>query len=308
MHLRTAVKSFNQTNGRIESVTVDIDGEEREVVADHFISGLPVEKMETFLTPEMKAESKSLSEIHNLHVEWMNGIQFYLDHDVPVVHGHTIYVDSAWALTSVSQHQFWKGVDLAEFGDGRVKGVLSIDISDWKTKGTEVHLKPADECTAEEVMEETWAQLLAHLNEGGRQQLSDANRLAWHLDPDIVFPRTQHVEDHNKEPLLINKAGSLQYRPEAGTEIPNLYLASDYVHTTTDLACMEGANEAARRAVNALLDRVGSDAKRCELWPWDVPWFLRVLQKHDKKKWEKGHPQHEDFDNLPEGIFDGEGP
>jgi hypothetical protein len=37
----------------------------------------------------------------------MNGLQFYLEHDVPVVNGHTIYIDAPWALTSVSQRQFW---------------------------------------------------------------------------------------------------------------------------------------------------------------------------------------------------------
>jgi len=47
---------------------------------------------------------------------------------------------------------------------------------------------------------------------------------------------------------------------ELFAEIPNLFLASDYVKTNTDVACMEAANEAARRAVNALLDREGSSA------------------------------------------------
>jgi uncharacterized protein with NAD-binding domain and iron-sulfur cluster len=41
--------------------------------------------------------------------------------------------------------------------------------------------------------------------------------------------------------------------------IPNLFLASDYVRTHTDLATMEGANEAARRAVNGLLDAAQFD-------------------------------------------------
>ena len=38
----------------------------------------------------------------------MNGIMFYLDRDVPLVHGHAIYIDSEWALTSISQAQFWR--------------------------------------------------------------------------------------------------------------------------------------------------------------------------------------------------------
>ena len=37
----------------------------------------------------------------------MNGIQFYLDDDAPIGRGHQIYLDSPWALTSVSQAQFW---------------------------------------------------------------------------------------------------------------------------------------------------------------------------------------------------------
>jgi uncharacterized protein with NAD-binding domain and iron-sulfur cluster len=36
---------------------------------------------------------------------------------------------------------------------------------------------------------------------------------------------------------MVNTAGSLQYRPEASTEVPNLFLASDYVKTYTDVAC-----------------------------------------------------------------------
>ena len=43
----------------------------------------------------------------------------------------------------------------------------------------------------------------------------------------------------------------------AVTAIPNLFLASDYIQTYTDLATMEGANEAARRAVNGILDARG---------------------------------------------------
>ena len=37
---------------------------------------------------------------------------FYLREDVPMVEGHAIYVDSKWALTSISQRQFWRGFDL----------------------------------------------------------------------------------------------------------------------------------------------------------------------------------------------------
>ena len=80
-----------------------------------------------------------------------------------------------------------------------------------------------------------------------------------------------------REPLLVNLTDTWALRPDAATGIPNLFLASDYVRTYTDLATMEGANEAARRAVNGLLDAVNFDGSRCELWPLHEPEFLAAL-------------------------------
>jgi hypothetical protein len=73
------------------------------------------------------------------------------------------------------------------------------------------------------------------------------------------------------EPLLINTEDSWKDRPDAVTRIPNLFLAADYVRTHTDLATMEGANEAARRAVNGILNAAHSSEQRCHLWPLHEP-------------------------------------
>lgn len=62
----------------------------------------------------------------------------------------------------------------------------------------------------------------------------------WYLDGDIH-------SNHNKEPLLINAVNTWSLRPMAYTGFYNFYLAYDYVRTNTDLATMEGANEAARK-------------------------------------------------------------
>jgi hypothetical protein len=63
--------------------------------------------------------------------------------------------------------------------------------------------------------------------------------------------------------------------------IANLFLASDYVQTFTDLATMEGANEAARRAVNGILDASGSKACRCAVWPPREPVAFAPLRELD---------------------------
>ncbi len=188
----------------------------------------------------------SLANLDKLQTRWMNGIQFYLSEDVPLVNGHAIYLDSPWALTSISQRQFWTNVDLTQYGDGTVRGILSVDISEWDAPGV-VFGKPARECSADQIKQEVWTQLKQHLNNGGASPIDDKKLVAWFLDPDIEFPNPSAAT--NAEPLLINTAGSLRVpRPEAQVELGNFVVASDYVRTYTDIACMEAANEAAQRA------------------------------------------------------------
>ena len=215
----------------------------------------------------------------------MNGIMFYLDRDVPLVRGHTIYIDSPWALTSISQAQFWPRFPLAEMGDGRVEGILSVDVSDWEREGV-VHRKQAIYCSKEQVRDEVWEQLKQGLNDSGIDVLEDANVLAWFLDPSIVYPNPN--EASNLEPLLINTAGSWSDRPEAVTAIENLFLASDYVRTHTDLATMEGANEAARRAVNGILEASGSSEPRCGVWPLREPAIFAPARAIDRIRFKLG--------------------
>jgi hypothetical protein len=112
--------------------------------------------------------------------------------------------------------------------------------------------------------------------------LDDDNILGSFVDGDIIQPN--HGAAVNLEPLLINTAGSWAYRPEAVTKIENLFLASDYVRTYTDLATMEGANEAARRAVNGILDRSGSTQPQCGVWPLHDPGGLFSWQRRSDRK------------------------
>jgi len=281
------VRSLEIESGRIGKVLVEQGGISSTVTADYYVSALPVEIMTGLVTDGIKSAAPSLAHLDKLETRWMNGIQFYLKDDVPLVHGHSNYLDSPWALTSISQRQFWPGIDFAGLGDGNVRGILSVDISDWDTPGI-VYGKPATSCTAAEIKTEAWAQLKTHLNTGGRESLSDGNLVTWFLDPDIQFPNPSSAT--NAEPLLINPAGSLQYRPDASTEIPNLFLASDYVRTYTDLATMEGANEAARRAVNSILDASGSNAAKAQLWPFQEPDIFKPMREYDLLRFKLGLP------------------
>ena len=219
---------------------------------------MPVEQLRPLLSPALVRAEPRLDGTRRLRTRWMNGVMFYLHRDVPILAGHTIYSDSDWALTSISQRQFWPRTDFADLGDGHVGGVLSVDVSDWERPSRRTG-KVASKCSADEIKAEVWAQLKDHLNDPGHVLLEDANLASAFLDEDITFPNPSAAA--NAEPLLINTAGSWADRPEAVTSVPNLFLASDFVRTHTDLATMEGANEAARRAVNGILEAARSSAR-----------------------------------------------
>lgn len=285
-HPGTRVAGIETDGAKVTGIAME--GGQR-VEADYYLAALPVEVMASLLSDDLKKAAPSIANLGRLQTRWMNGIQFYLSRDLSLVNGHAIYLDSPWALTSISQRQFWTTVDFSQFGDGAVRGILSVDISEWQAPGV-VYGKPAQECTAAEIREEVWTQLKQHLNMGDAAVLDDANLLSWFLDPDIEFPNPSLAA--NAEPLLINTAGSLQYRPEAQIELVNLFLASDYVRTYTDIACMEAANEAARRAVNCLLVAAGSTASPAQLWPLEEPEFLKPLQEIDRIRFGLGLPHH----------------
>jgi uncharacterized protein with NAD-binding domain and iron-sulfur cluster len=270
---------------RVTGATVQGAAGTERVQADHYVAALPVERLRRLLSPELRAAEPRLAALPRLVVRWMNGVMFYLDRDVTLQHGHAIFIDSEWALTAISQAQFWPGVDLEQRGDGRVEGILSVDVSEWERPGRRTG-KVAMACTPEEIRTEVWGQLVDHIDDGS---LDEANVVAWFLDPAIEFPNPTAAT--NLEPLLINTAGSWADRPDAVTRIPNLFLAADFVRTHTDLATMEGANEAARRAVNGILDATGSDASRCPVWKLREPRVLAPFRTLDRLRWRLGRPQ-----------------
>jgi len=285
------VVAINAHGGRVTSATIVQGNRTFEARGDFFVAALPIERMAALVTPALGAADPALGLLPGLStdVEWMNGIQFYLTEDIPLTHGHTIFLHSFWALTSVSQAQFWPGYDLANHGDGRVRGILSVDISNWTTPG--LNGKTAMECTREEIKDEVWNQLKRHVNVGGQTILKDEHLRFWFLDPDIqAIDPSMPGSESNLEPLLVNYVDTWRLRPEAETRIPNFFLASDYVRTHTDLATMEGANEAARRATNGILKAAGSDAPKCGIWKLYEPELLEALRVQDRQRYQRGLP------------------
>lgn len=284
-NLGARASAIHMAGGSVSSVEVQYeDGTTEDVVADFYVCAMPKERLEPLVSPALRSAEPSLGGLHHLQTEWMNGIMFYLKDDVKIVNGHTIYVDTPWALTSISQQQFWED-RLSGYGDGTVRGILSVDISDWTRPGLLLGKSAAQMTNAEDIKNEVWKQLTESLNDGGEEILDEANVSAWYLDESIEFSPSGAT---NAEPLLVNTKSSWQHRPEAATSVPNLVLAADYVRTHTDLATMEGANEAARRAVNAILERAASSAAPCKVWALREPRVFEGLKRWDRSRFAKG--------------------
>ncbi len=71
------------------------------------------------------------------------------------------------------------------------------------------------------------------------------------------------------------------------------------MRTNTDLATVEGTNEAARRAVNGIIVASGSGAAYCKIWQLHEPNVLAVLRACDRARFAKGLPWADALDELP---------
>jgi uncharacterized protein with NAD-binding domain and iron-sulfur cluster len=305
--------------------------------ADYFIAAVPVESMQRIIhhSPSaIRVQAPSLTNLYRdvLQTNWMSGVMYYLKEDVTMGTGHVVFLDSEWALTSISQNQFWrKKVD--SYAYGKVSGILSVIISDWFTSSRGVTAQQTD--NPKELADETLRQIREHLPERIRTNL-EQRVVGFYLDPALEYrmagpmparefasrkarlrawartqppirkgmdPTPEEFVERNLEPLFINTVDSWDARPSARVpEIDNLFLASDYVKTSTDLATMEGANEAARQAVNGILDVSKSRQLGCRIFGFDEPAFFAPFRAIDKLMYDRGFP-HSGIFNTMAGIL-----
>ncbi|MBO2453876.1 FAD-dependent oxidoreductase [Actinomadura barringtoniae] len=276
---------LNVTDKKISGAQVTGDnGAATTVEADHYVLAVPVERAVPLLNDDIIAADPSLKSLRELTTDWMNGIMLYLRQPIDLAKGHVAYAGQPWALTSISQAQFWKNKFGTTYGKGDVNECLSIDLSAWDRPGV-LYGKAARDCTSDQIIKEILAQLRKSIP-WGDVLLSDANIHSYFIDPAITGNGTPGVA--NDEPLLINRPSSWNYRPEATTALPNLFLASDYVRADINLATMEGANEAGRKAANAILDASGAGGTPAKLFKLYLPNEFKGFYDDDDRRYKAG--------------------
>jgi uncharacterized protein with NAD-binding domain and iron-sulfur cluster len=287
------IQRLDVARGKIQRAV----GENGPLEADYFISALPVEALVKVIeaSPHLKeaggggqfSKLLALRDPRNGFLRKMSGLQIYLKKDVPLNRGHQIYLDSPWGLTSISQAQFW-GPGLSEkYLPKGAGGVLSVDISSWDLAAEDG--RTAEKCRPLEIFREVVGQIGSALGAKFKKELfgdpSYSNVFGWHLD------------DNDGGKLLVNNVGSWALRPDAQTALKNFFLAGDFARTGTDLACMEGANEAARRAVNALIAQVKDDGKtvgaeipKCRVFSAPQSALFTAFQQMDSYRYGRALP------------------
>lgn len=285
------VEKLVTRKGRVDHALLrDGKGRIRRLDADHFVCALPAQVARRMWTKSLRRADPRLEAMDELQTVWANGVQFFLREQVPLGGGHVVCVDSPWAVSGVTNAQFWARPFAATYGDGKVKDVLSMAIAEYDQPGI-LTGKTARRCTSKEIAREVWAQMKAHVEDTGQVHLPDSLLHSYAIDPALKPVTRRRSRAKNEEPLFANTAGSWADRPTAVTKIPNLFLAGDYVRTSNiDAATMECANEAGRAAANGVLEASGSTAAPAAIRGRFRPPEFAPLIELDAQRHRRGEP------------------
>ena len=275
------------------------------VKADYFICAMPIERADEVLqrshygNTKLKDIDRNLGEFQPLweDTDWMTGIVFYFDAEIPLPRGHITVADEPAAVTMISQLPFWDSYlkndpDKSVKWNKSIKTVLSVIVSNWDAKARYIDEpakgKKLKNLSQDEVVAEITQILFRCEDDKGRKMIFFRNNLVRAIldasivkyDPNLANPRYSHIEGnyklYNKEPLFINKTHSYHLRPTGYTRFKNFFLAGDYIKTNADLGCMDSADEAARRAVNNIFITEKLPAP-CKIDNYGLPTFFGLF-------------------------------
>ena len=133
---------------------------------------------------------------------------------VDIVRGHVTFVDAPWALTALTRRSSGPSATSRATTATARPSTASRSTSPTGTRPGSSTASPAKLCTRDEIADEVWAQIKAHLEDNGEDVLPDDIVDSWFLDPAIrVDPK--RGRNRNDEPLLVNTVGSWEKRPTA---------------------------------------------------------------------------------------------
>ena len=87
--------------------------------------------------------------------------------------------------------------------------------------------------------------------------------------------------------LFGRKSGTKPQSPEMSPEVEKA-MQTEVGRKIVESKEAELRNEAAKRAVNCIIDASGVHAKKCKLWDLHEPWIFSFYRWKDKRRYKKG--------------------
>ncbi len=194
----------------------DVDGGESIRPIERLILAIPVEKVAELLDDHFYAAAPALGELRHVRTRAMASFDVQFKRRIGgMPDAHVNLLDSRYGTSFIDVAQTWPGLDRTTLN------LIASDVTD---------------------LEDLSPQLaVAALMEDLRRYLppfgpADVER--------IVF------QSHRDQPLFMNDVGAWAFRPDARTQVGNLYLAGDYCRSHVDLVSMEGAITTGLRAAD----------------------------------------------------------
>lgn len=175
---------------------------------ERLVLAIPHEALARVLNDEAFRVSPALFNVKYLHSATMASLNLYFNHQIPnIPKEHVNLLGSHYGLSFIDVGQWWHNLA------GRT--VLNIIASDFL---------PLEKVSPQVAIEAMIDDLIEFIPTISRHDIERID-----------------CQTHLEQPLFMNEVGAWRYRPEAKTEIANLYLAGDYCRTHIDLVSMEGA-------------------------------------------------------------------
>ncbi|HKO90744.1 MAG TPA: FAD-dependent oxidoreductase, partial [Polyangiaceae bacterium] len=243
-------------NGRVTGIT---SGSGERLTADAYVLAMPVGPLQELVKSsglaDAGADFDALSRVDlRTQTSEMVGIQLYTSVPFQTQPGHLFFPDSQYGLTAISQLEIWDEEHILPLRARGVHGVLSIDITQWRTdpfgKTPPAFPLPIAASTSQELCDLVVRQLGVYQLQSGAPLLHPEHVLHHHVDDDIDL-----ATEVNRSELLVHPPGTWARRPLAQSSLPGLYFGSDFAKNPADLATMEGACSAGKLAARAVLER-----------------------------------------------------
>jgi 15-cis-phytoene desaturase len=243
-------------NARVTGVT---SGSGELLTADAHVFAIPVGPLQELVRSSgLASAGPDFDAIAQLNLRTqtseMVGLQLYTNVPFQTQPGHLFFPDSQYGLTAISQLEIWDEEHIAPLRARGVQGVLSIDITQWRSdpfgRTPPAFALPLEASTSQELAELVMRQLGVYQLASGAPLLDPEHVVNHHVDDDIDL-----ATELNRSELLVHPPGTWARRPLAQSSLGGLFFGSDFAKNPADLATMEGACSAGKLAARAVLER-----------------------------------------------------